>query len=60
MGLRSLLPSIIEQLLLVSDVTLITNDQEVQHQLGLLLVGHSYGSFVGLKLDHVDYFVRRS
>ena len=54
------LPRVSEKLLLISNVAFVTDGQEVQDQLGVLLEGSSYGAFVGLELDHIDHFVWRS
>lgn len=51
------LPGVIEKLLLIADVAFVTDLQEVQNQLGVFLVGRSYGSLIGLKLDNINHFV---
>lgn len=56
---RQKLPIFVKKLLLIADVAFVTGRQELQKQLGVFLVGRSYGSFTGLKLDNVNNFVRR-
>lgn len=53
------LPIFTEKLLLISDVAFVTSCQLLQDQLGIFLVGRSYGSFIGLKLDKINHFVSR-
>lgn len=53
------LPIFTEKLLLISDVAFVTSCQVLQDQLGVFLVGRSYGSFYGLKLDNINHFVSR-
>ncbi|PKU30228.1 hypothetical protein llap_19468 [Limosa lapponica baueri] len=53
-------PFLIEQLLHLSDVTLITHGKVFHHHLGVLLISFANGSLICLKLNNVDCSVRGS
>lgn len=50
-------PSLVEQLLLLSDVAFITHRQILHDHLGVLLVRLADGTFVGFELNDVGNFV---
>lgn len=53
-------PFLVEQLLHLSDVTLITHGKIFHHHFRILLVGFADGSLICLKLNNVDCSVRGS
>lgn len=55
-GQRS--PGLIQQLLLICNVTFVTHGQKIHGYLCILLVGLPNGSFVGLELDNINNFVQ--